>query len=257
MKIVNKPWELGEMQASQSKTYFALPDFCIGEHCLVKLGPPKTKGVRDGLVASFIMTAYYDSDGNKIELVEVNETASGYSVKFPLGKRGLFATKYRGANNRYIFYNKDGKYEIPSERFTLEGAISYCESNDENGKPNVEGWAKMSELEQSLALDEYFADMYMFGMSQDLALPIEGESFTEPFVGLQTKLYRTYTPPLEGAKYGNTIISKWRKGYKNLEPSYKTHPAALAEAINEEYQVRDIKTEDFDPTALEDDDNVI
>ena len=256
-KIVQKPWELGEIQESTGQKYFTLPDFCIGDHMLVKLGPPKLKGVRDGLVASFIMTAYYDSDNNKIELVEVDETASGYSVRFPLGKRGLFATKYRGANNKYVFYNKDGKYEIPPERFTLEGAIEWCEGTDKDGNPNVPGWPEMSDAEKELALDEYFADMYMFGMSQDLALPIEGESFTEPFVGLQTKLYRTYTSPAQGDRYGNTIISKWRKGFKNLDSEYNTHPVALAEAIYDEWQVREPKTDDFDPTALESDENII
>lgn len=250
MKIVNKPWELGEHQAQSQASRFSLPDFCISEHMLVKLGPPKTKGVRDGLVTGYIMTSYYDSDNNKIELVEARETASGYDIKFPLGKKGLFATKYRGPNNRYVFYNKDGKYEISADRFTLEGAMSYCEEN-------VEGWAEMSEVEKSLTLDEYFADMYMFGMSQDLALPIEGDSFTEPFVGLQTKLYRTYTAPAEGERYGNIIISKWKKGYKALDTEYKTHPAALAEAIYEEYQAKDVKTEDFDPTTLDSDEDVI
>lgn len=253
MSIVKKPWEFGENEEQSGVQRFLLPDFCVGNHILVKLGPPRGKEVRDGLVASFIITSFIDSDGNTIELVKSGETVSGYDIQFPLGKRGLFATKYRGPKSQYRFLDKESNrfYQIPADRFTLEGAISYCEEN-------VEGWAEMSDVEKDQHLDEYFEDMYMFGMSQDLNLPKQGESFVQPFVGLVTKLYRSYTPPAEGEKYGNIIVSKWRKGYKALDSDYTTQTAEMAEAIYEEYQKRETTTEDFDPTKFtEDDDDTI
>jgi hypothetical protein len=252
MKIVKEPWKFGEEQDSQGAQKFSLPDFCVGDHLLVKLGPPKGKEAKAGLVAGFVMTSFVDSDGNTIELVTAAETVSGFEIKFPLGKRGLFATKYRGPKSQCRFLDKETNkfYQIPADRFTLEGAMSYCEQN-------VEGWTGMSDIEKDQYLDEYFADMFMFGMSQDLALPIQGDNFIEPFVGLQTKLYRTYTPPLEGEKYGNIIISKWRKGYKALDSEYITKNASLAEAIYEEYQVREKSSDSFDPTKVEEDSDVI
>lgn len=253
MSIVKKPWEFGENEQGQNASKHLLPDFCVGDHICVKLGPPKGKGVREGLVAGFIMMSYIDSDGNPIELVNAGETVSGYDIKFPLGKRGLFATKYRGPKSQYRFLDKESNkfYQIPADKFTLEGAISYCEEN-------VEGWANLSDIEKDQYLDEYFEDMYMFGMSQDLNLPAKGDGFVEPFVGLVTKLYRTYTPPLEGERYGNIIVSKWRKGYTGLDSEYRTQNSAMAQAIYDEYLKRETTTEHFDPTTFtEDDDDTI
>jgi len=252
MSIVKKPWEFGEAQEGSANRIISIPDFCVGNHTLVRLAPPKGKGVREGLVTGFIMTSYIDVNGETIELVTVNESISGYQIEFPLGKRGLYATKYRGPNNQYRFLDKESNkfYQIPSEKFTLEGATKYCEEN-------VKGWSEMADAEKDLCIDEYFSDMFMFGMSQDLALPAEGDNFTEPFVGLQTKLYRTYTPPAQGEKWGNIIISKWRKGFQGLDPAFETRPEALAVAIYEEYQKRDNVTEIFDPTKLEETDDAI
>lgn len=249
MSIVKKPWEFGKDEEQSGASRHLLPDFCVGDHILVKLGPPKGKSVRDGLVTGFIMLSYIDSDGNPIELVTAGETVSGYDIKFPLGKRGLFATKYRGPKSQYRFLDKESNkfYQIPADRFTIEGAISYCEEN-------IENWPELSDPEKDQYLDEYFEDMYMFGMSQDLNLPARGDGFVEPFVGLVTKLYRTYTPPLEGEKYGNIIISKWKKGYTGLDSEYRTQDGALAQAIYDEYQKRE-NSELFDPTTFKEDDD--
>lgn len=250
MSIVKDPRQLGEEQESTINQLFTIPDFCLGEHLLVKLAPAKGKGVRDGLVSGYIMTSYRDVDGNNIELVTINETASGYEIKFPLGKKGLYATKFRGPKNIYRFLDKETNkfYQVPNEKFTLEAALKYC-------KENVDGWADMDEDTKSMTIDEYFSDLYMFGLSQDLNLPTEGDNFTEPFVGLQTKLYRTYTPPKGEERWGNIIISKWKRGQQGLDSEFKTIDAALAEAIYEEYQMRETGIETFDPTKLDEADD--
>lgn len=251
--MIKKPWELGEVQSNKAPS-FQIPDLCKGKHLLVRLAPPKGKGVRDGLVATFLMTSFFDSNANEIKLVEVLEGIGGYKISFPLGKRGLVATKYRGPSSYYRYLDKESNqfYQIPAERFTLQGALSYCEEN-------VEGWAEKSEVEKDSLLDEYFHEMFMFGISQDLALPTEGDSFTQPFVGLQSELYRIYTPPKAGDKYGNIIITKWHKGQPSLNGDFSSQPVELAEAIHLEYQSKDT-VDAFDPTSFvedEDEDEVI
>lgn len=255
MSIIKKPWELGEVQASNKFSPFQLPDVCKGKHLLVRIAPPKGKGVRSGLVTTFLMTSYFDESGTEIKLVEAMENTNGYKITFPLGKKGLVATKYRGPTSYYRYLDKESNqfYQIPNDRFTPESAIHYCEEN-------VEGWAKKSDIDKDLCLDEYFQEMFMFGISQDLSLPIEGDSFTQPFVGLQSELYRVYTPPKEGEKYGNIIITKWHRGKPNLDGTFVSQTPELAEAIHMEYQVRDTDEKSFDPTSFVesvDDDEII
>jgi hypothetical protein len=249
MSIVKKPWELGEPQNSNKFSPFQLPDVCKSKHLLVRLAPPKGKGVRSGLVTTFLATSYNDEQDNEIKLVDVMENASGYKITFPLGKRGLVATKYRGPTSYYRYLDKDTNsfYQIPNDRFTPESALSYCEEN-------VEGWTEKSDIDKELCLDEYFQEMFMFGISQDLGLPIEGDAFTQPFVGLQTELYRVYTPPKEGDKYGNIIITKWQRGKPSIDGDYTNVNSDLAEAIHAEYQARDNDENSFDPTSFVEDD---
>lgn len=252
MGIVKKPWELGEIKESNQFSPFNIPDVCRGKHLLVRLAPPKGKGVRDGLVSTFLMTSYFNEEDVQVELVEVKENAGGYKVSFPLGKRALISTKFRGPSSYYRYLDKKSNqfYQIPQERFTLEGAVSYCEENQKD-LPELRGFKDKTELERDDLLDQYYHDLYHFGISQDLVLPIdEKDEFKEPFVGLQTELYRIYTPPKEGERWGNIIVTKWRRGKPSLSGEFTEHPAAMAEAIHLEYQSKDTDEESFDPTSF-------
>jgi len=242
-KLHLKPWEMGEERASTG-----IPALCTTEQMCVKLACPKNKTVRDGLVAYFLMTSYFNSDGKQIETVIVQEDPSGYKISFPLGKTGLISTKYRGPKSYYKFQdNKSGSfYEIPQSKFTVEAATTECADK-------VGGWSDLSDEDKALHIDEYFASMFNFGMSQDLMLPIEGDDFTDPAVGITTKLYRVYTPPSEGEKYGNVIITKWKRGLPNLDGEFKVNPEPLAVAAYEEYQKRDNVETKFDPTTFVED----
>lgn len=255
MGIVSKPWELGEIKESNNFSPFSIPDVCKGKHLLVRLAPPKGKGVRDGLVATFLMTSFFDESDNPIELVDVKENAGGYKISFPLGKRGLIATKYRGPSSyyRYLDTVKNQFYQIPQERFTPEGALAYCEENPKN-IPELEGFKDKADIERDEILDQYFQDLYLFGISQDLVLPIEDDKYKEPFVGIQSELYRVYTAPKEGERYGNIIITKWRRGKPSLSGDFTEVVPALAEAIHLEYQARDNDDNvKFDPTSFVED----
>ena len=252
--IVNKPWELGSKTDGsfdlQSPVERAIPDFCIGNYIVVKLVPPKTKSIRSGLVLTLLMTSYETEDGQFTDTVKWEEAPDGYAVTFPLGKYDLIATKFRGPKNYYRYMDPKTKefYKIPPEKFTLEYAQSYCETN-------VEGWPEKSQAEKEQLIDEYFSDMYMFGMSQDLMLPIDGDEFKAPEIGMATKLYRVFTPPSEGEKYADIKATKWEKGKPSLTGEFSTLPVELATAIYAEQQRRDAPSaaNDFNPTtAVED-----
>ncbi len=233
------PWELGDDLQST-----VIPSFVLGDFTCVKLAHPKQKTVRDGLVGSFLMTSYTDENGNKVELVEASETPEGYEVKFPLGKRGLIGTKYRGPQNSYRFINPETKkwFQIPKERFTEEYALEYLPTK-------VDNWSELSDVEKDSAVDEYLQDMFLFGLSQDLALPAKSDgSFEKPIVGLTTQLYRVSTPPKEGEKYPNVKITKWEKGKPSLDGEHKLIPEGLALAIYDEYLRRE--EDQFDPTTF-------
>lgn len=235
-QLIN-PWELGSDVQSTS-----IPSFVTGTFVLTKLVPPKDKTVKNGLVAHFIMTSYLDEYGKKIELVEAKETASGYQIDFPLGKRGLKGTKFRGPQNSYRFINpKTNKwFQIAAEKFTPEYAEEYLSQQDS-------GWANLSSTERDARIDEYLEDMFLFGFSQDLALPInEDGSFIKPFVGLKTQLYRVYTAAADGEKYPNIKITKWEKGKPSLTGEHTAIPEALALAIETKYMERE---ETFDPSS--------
>ena len=240
-----KPWEMGEATTG-------IPPLCVGDLMLVKLAFPREKTVRDGLVGTFMLTSYKDKNDKIIKTIEVKEGPGGYEVSFPLGKKNLIATKFRGPKSYYRFQNpNDGSYYvIPQEKFSVEYATQYCATK-------IKDWDTLNDIEQDEHIDKYLEDMFMFGLSQDLMLPIEGDSFTAPTVGMQCKLYRVYTPPLEGEKYGNTIITKWHKGEDPLTAEYEILPEILATTAYEEYYKRDVDTT-FDPTTLEvDEDDTI
>lgn len=234
------PWELGDDVKGTS-----IPHFALGTHILVKLAHPKNKTVRDGLVGYFIMTSFEDEYGKKVNLVEASISPDGYQITFPLGKRGLLATKFRGPQNNYKFVNpKTNKwFQIPKERFTPEYAYTYLSEK-------VTNWASLSEIEHQAHIDEYLQDMFMFGLSQDLLLPSTNGDFTRPVVGVKTKLYRVSTPADEakGEKYPNIKITKWEKGKPSLDGEYELVDSALATAIYDEYSRRE--EDAFDPSTF-------
>lgn len=234
--IIN-PWELGSDAQSTS-----IPSFCTGTFVLSKIVPPKDKTIRSGLVAHFIMTSYLDEYGKKVELVEATETTGGYKIEFPLGKRGLKGTKFRGPQNSYRFINpKTGKwFTIAPEKLTPDYAMEYLPTK-------IADWNSASDAQKEAYIDEYLEDMFLFGLSQDLALPMsEDGSFIKPVVGLKTQLYRVYTAPAEGSKYPNIKITKWEKGKPSLNGEHSIVAEPLALAIEEEYAKRE---ETFDPST--------
>lgn len=237
MSITINPWELGNDVQST-----VIPSFVTGNFILTKLVPPKDKTIKNGLVAHFIMTSYLDEYGKKVELVEAKETASGYQIDFPLGKRGLKGTKFRGPQNSYRFINPKTKkwFQIAAEKFTPEYAMEYLSQKDTT-------WTQLSENEKDARVDEYLEDMFLFGFSQDLALPMnEDDSFVKPVVGLKTQLYRVYTAAAEGEKYPNIKITKWEKGKPSLTGDHSLVPESLALAIETKYNERE---ETFDPST--------
>ncbi len=227
------PWEMG----TETNSGPLLPNFCEGRFIVVKIAPPKEKTIKDGLVLTALMTSFIDSSNKEVKTVEVEESPNGYSIRFPMGKRGLIATKYRGPRSLYKFKNPEtGKfYQIPAEKFTAEFAYDYL-----NG--TLPNWDQLKSNEQDQLINEYLEDMFTFGLANDLALnPKENGEMPAPHVGLVTSLYRIYTPPTGGEKYGNTIISKFavKEGKPNLPGDYKEMPEELAVSIYEEYQKSD------------------
>ena len=241
-----KPWEMGEEKKG-------FPEICESEHILVRLAPPKSTGsIRSGIVGTFLMTSFVNTTGEIVETIKTSESVDGFKIEFPMGKRGLLSTKFRGAKNYYRFLNRETKqfYEIPQEKFSVEFAESYL-SSDKEGK--VDNWENLSQVEKDAHIDKYLEDMFMYGLSQDLMLPIVDDKFTAPFVGLKTKLYRVVRPRKPGEQYDNTIITKWNKGLPELSGDYTTVSEELAKAIFEEWQFKETVKEDdkFDPTTFD------
>lgn len=223
-----------------------IPSFVKAKYTVVKLAHPKMKTPRDGVVGTFLMTSYTDEYGKKVDMVEASETPDGYEIKFPLGKRGLIGTKFRGPQNSYRFINpKTGKwFQIPKERFTEEYAIEYL-----SGK--IADWTTLSDIEKDSMIDDYLQEMFLFGLGQDLLLEThEDGTFDKPIVGLTTELYRISTPPAEGEKYPNVKITKWEKGKPSLSGEHELIPEGLAVAMYENYLKRE--EDQFDPTSFTD-----
>lgn len=241
-----KPWEMGETTKSTG-----IPTFCIGDFILTRLAAPKGKTIQNGLVATFLMSAYYDDNNQKIETIEVAQSEKGYNISFPLGKRGLLATKFRGPKSYHRWKNPETgePYKIPQENFTIEYATDFCSKQHEN-------WNDFDALTKETYINDYLFDMYSFAISQDLALPYSEDSFTAPIVGMSTKLYRVYTPPSEGEKYGNVIVTKWHKGKDALSGDYREIAPELATSIYDEW-IRREENKSIDPTSFVEEDDAI
>lgn len=239
-----KPWEMGDTNNTTK-----IPTFCTGDFILTRLAAPKTKTIQNGMVATFLMTAFYDDNENKVQTIEVAQSEKGYDISFPIGKRDLLATKFRGPKSYHRWKNdKTGEpYKIPQENFTVEYATTFCKSQHD-------GWEDYDELTKETYINDYLFDMYSFAISQDLALPYSEESFTAPIVGMQTKFYRVYTPPSEGEKYGNVIITKWHKGKDALNGDYRELEPTLATSIYDEWMRRESKS--IDPTSFVEEDEI-
>lgn len=221
---------------------------CLTEQLLVKIAPPKTGTIRNGLVAYFVTTAYWDNDV-KVDTVVYDEKGN---IKFPLGKVNLINTKFRGPNNKYKFYNPVKKkfFTIPSEKFLLEYAEVYV-------KKQHSDWDNLSQIERDSLIDDYYEDIYMFGLSQDLGLPIsEDGNYFAPQVGLKTLLYRIEDPRKEGEKYPRVIITKWAANMPSLTGEYELIPPDIATAIYQQIQNKDNNVS-FDPSTLDLEDDVI
>ena len=247
--IIDNIWDMGS-ELEKSSTV-QIPNFCLAKYIVVKLVPPKGKTVRDGLVMTALMLSYTDEEGNEVETIQVAESTNGYDITFPKGKAGLLATKYRGPKSYYRFLNPNTKkfYQIPNDKFTLEYANDYLSSitND---------WTQLSNAEKDSLLDEYFEDLYLFGMSNDFAFDNKGDKITIPKPGMVTSFYRRYTPPKLEEKYGNTIITKWpskrvpaEAGYAALSGEYKEFDEAIALAIDDAFRQKEDPT--FDPTSFD------
>lgn len=253
MAFIMNPFELG---SEVNNSDFSIPNFTLGKYMVLKIVPPKGKTVRDGLVMSAALLSF-TQEGKETKTVIVTEGTSGYEVTFPLGKRGILATKYRGPKSIYKFINSATKkfYQISSDKFTL----GYIEKYLGQSIPN---WVNLSQVEKDQHIDEYYENMYMFGLSNDFAFN-DNENLVLPKPGMVTNFYRRYTPPAEGEKYGNIIITKWPKKsnpveaeMENLDGSYIQRDEAIAVSIQNALRERAEPTFDplsFDPTDELDD----
>jgi hypothetical protein len=250
--IIN-PWEMGEEINATT-----IPSFVEGRFMLVKVAPPKGKTIRDGLVATLAMISYKEQDGKDVNMVEVSQTPQGYVVELPFGKRGILATKYRGPKSWYRFFNnqKQKFYQIGkndpktkiNDRLTLEYAEDYLSIN-------VKGWDKMQDIEKDLHIDEYFENMYMFGLAKDFNLEVEANDKEVPTVGMVSNFYRNSTPPKEGEKYPTVIVTKFapREGKETLSGEYTKVDPAIALAIYGTITTTEA-VPTFDPTTFDVDD---
>ena len=259
MSFINNfnPWEMG---SEVNNSGFNIPNFTLAKYIVLRIVPPKGKTVRDGVVMSAAMLSFTDESGIETKTVEVVEGTSGYEVMFPHDKRGLLATKYRGPKSQYKFINPGtGKfYQIANDKFTTAYAAQYLSQS-------LPEWVTMNQSEKDAHIDEYLENMYMFGLSNDFAFD-NSDAIVLPRPGMVTMFYRRYTPPEEGEKYGNTIITKWPKKsdpvegkYANLTGDYVEMSEAVALAIYDALQKKDQLPPTFDPTDFPevDDDDLI
>lgn len=250
MNMIVNPWEMGEEVSSNS-----IPSFTKGKFIVLRIVPPKGKTVRDGKVATLGMISYIADDGKEKVLIEVAQTSGGYSVEFPFGKRGIMATKYRGPKSWYSFVNNEtGKrYQIGkndpvtkiNSRCTLEAAEKYLSEN-------ISDWQNLDNTSKEDAIDEYFNDMFMYGLAKDFNLDVERDDSLIPQVGMITDFYRRYTPPKTGERFGNVIVTKYAtsEGKENISGDYKMVDAEIAATIYDGLTTRDDSASSFDPTTV-------
>lgn len=252
MSVIKNPWEMGE-EVSNGAT---IPAFIEGKFMLIRLVPPKGKTIRDGLVTTLALISYRDDKDQEIKMVEVDQTTNGYTVTFPLGKRGIMATKFRGPKSFYKFKNnvtekwyqigKNDPKTFVNSKLTLEYAQEYLAQN-------IKDWETFSDIEKDQQIDEYYEDLYMFGLAKDFNLNIESKEDEVPSVGMVTSFYRRYTPPKEGERYGNVIVTKFapREGKETLSGENTTVDTEIAANIYESLTARDEQASTFDPTEFE------
>lgn len=238
--FIYNPFE--ENEASNTNS---IPNFTKGRFMLLRMVPPKTKGIRDGLVATFGMLSYEDSSSVSVPTIEVQQTTAGYVVSFPKGKRGLLSTKFRGPKSWYNFVdNATGKkyhtgLNNPQTGINNKATVEAAEAKLSVKIPD---WDQLTDESRDIEIDKYFEDFYTYGLAKDLNLNPEPNKETGetdptqlPVVGMVTDLYREYTPPAGDEKYGRTIVSKYfpKKGLPNLSGEYQIRDAEIAAAIYE------------------------
>jgi len=238
MMIVN-PWEL-----SKKVTGASIPSLVKAKYVIVKLNSVKDKTVRDGLVLTGLMLNYEDESGNIINTVEYDD--KGEDIKFPLGKKSLIATKFRGPLSFYKWRKNNEPFAIDNAAFTEEAAIDYLSQK-------IKDWSTLDSNAKNSYIDDYFQDMYLFGLSKDLDLEDGGdkEEVIVPAIGMVTNFYRIYTPPSKGEKYGNIIISKWKKPLDDIDGSFTLMDADLALKLYTAYKAKEETS--FDPSSFSDD----
>lgn len=240
--IIN-PWEMADTIQQT-----VIPNFVVAKYMLLRIAPPKGKLLRDGLVATQGLLSYQKENGETVTTIEVTQGPSGYEISFPFGKRGLLATKYRGAKSVYKFRRPDGTwFQIGSndpktwvnQKFTPEYAEEYLSKSMAN-------WNTLPDIERDQLIDEYLENMFMFGLAMDFNLPIEGNDIKFPEVGLVTDFYRRYEAPSGDEKYGRVTATKFApaEGKETLSGEFKVVDAEIAAAILNKLQERD---ESFDP----------
>lgn len=250
MSMIVNPWEMGEEVTSTS-----IPAFTKGKFIVLRLAQPRGKSIRDGKVATLGMISYLADDGTEKVLIEVSQNANGYSVEFPLGKRGIMATKYRGPKSWYNFVNNETgkKYRI-GEKDPVTKINSMCtvEAAEEYLSKNLKDWDDLDVASKESAIDEYFDDFYTFALAKDFNLEVEKDNSLVPQVGMISDFYRRYTPPKEGERYGNVIVTKYApsEGKENLSGENKVVDANIAAAIYDGLTSRDDAASSFDPTTI-------
>lgn len=246
-------WELGsELEGFKPKGIGA-PNFCLSKYMILKLIPPKGKSVSDGLVMTTALLSFTDKDGQEVKTTVVSEGTNGYDIQFPLGKIGILATKFKGPMsfkyNRFVNPDTGKTFRISTEKFTVQYAKDLLANS-------IQNWSELSDADKSMHVDNYFENLYVSGLANDLAIETSKEVILRP--GLVTSLYRRFTPAAPGEKYDNIIITKWpskviddEKEFKPLDGSYKLYDEALALAILDKLQEREDTK--FDPASFVDD----
>lgn len=225
------PWEMG-----QELNVATIPNFTKAKYMTLRIAPPKGKGVREGLIATLGMLSY-ESNEVEVETINITDSPEGYRVTFPHGKRGILATKYRGPKSWYRFVNsKTNKWYQVGSTDPRTGINTHLMPDfvEETLAKKIPNWEQLEQSERDIHIDNYYwDDMYMFGLAKDYNLPYELDKTEVPKVGMVTEFYRRYTPPKEGERFGNTIITKFApaEGKENLSGEYTMADAEIAASV--------------------------
>jgi hypothetical protein len=238
MNFTNDLRSLAKELESFTTNEHRIPNFVLGKFMVLDLVPPKGKTIHDGIVMTAAMLSYKPLEGDEVELVSVTQDGDKFNVEFPNGKRGIVASKYRGPKSIYKFVDTSSNkwMQIGSNKpgeICNEATVPYA---DKHLAENVEGYDELSQGEKDILIEEYLHDFFMFGLSQDFAFNTDEESgLILPRPGMVVKFYRRYTPPVDGKKYGNVIITKWalKEKQPNLDGSFTEQDPEIAAAILE------------------------